>query len=142
MSTFSSKKLKEYIETKAQNAFREFSYEVARYQTQYGIEKVRTLDDFAGHYWERNNGQLVERTRNIVDTGELRDSLHVGFPDKLRASLTWEADHAGAVYFGSISPGGYPIPPRPWVMWAHQDIGYENGYLDLFKQCWARVYRN
>ncbi|MVN88287.1 hypothetical protein GO986_16195 [Deinococcus sp. HMF7620] len=62
----------------------------------------------------RQNGTVVGRKRNIVDTGTLRDSLQ---PPRrvaqLSVQLTWNAEYAAAVFLGAVfRKRQYSLPAR------------------------------
>lgn len=85
-------------------------------------------------YWDgwdrttrRRNGEVVSNPRNIVDTGELRDSLYIEV-EKSRASISWEADHAAHVFIGDVGK-----PGRAWTDLTMSEIEYENGVRQLFR---------
>jgi len=73
----------------------------------------------------RSNGSIAGTSRNIVDTGALRDSQKITtrfLKTKLTMAISYSAPHAGIVYYGGvIQPYGNPnansvtIPGRPWV---------------------------
>ena len=63
----------------------------------------------------RRNGSIVGSPRDIVDTGELRDSLkveHISFSETL---YSYQCDHAIIVHEGATLASGTVIPARPWV---------------------------
>lgn len=52
---------------------------------------------------QRQNGQVAGSPRNVVDTGELRDSQQPAqYPSALHARIAWNAEHAAAVYLGAV----------------------------------------
>lgn len=67
---------------------------------------------------QRANGEFVTSPRDIVDTGELRDSqtqpLFSASPSQLKARIAWTAAHAGKVWGGGVV-GGTIYPARPWT---------------------------
>ena len=73
----------------------------------------------------RSNGSIAGRTRDIVDTGKLKDSLKVStkfLKTKTTFSITYTAPYAALVHEGGyIRPYGDPrrdtvyLPGRPWV---------------------------
>lgn len=59
----------------------------------------------------RRNGEVVVgRFRNIVDTGELRNSSEVRDRSQTSKQVAWTAEHAEEVYFGEGRK-----PGRKWV---------------------------
>lgn len=65
--------------------------------------------------------QWSEGTRDIVDTGKLRDSLKVYIDSDLDIHILYNEDYAAIVHYGGyFSPYGNPsikeyYPGRPWV---------------------------
>lgn len=62
----------------------------------------------------RRNGDVVDSPRDILDTGELYDSLVISRKTNA-ADLTWEADHASIVHDGAFTKSGTELPARPWT---------------------------
>ncbi|MBZ9753004.1 hypothetical protein K7W42_19380 [Deinococcus sp. HMF7604] len=51
----------------------------------------------------RRNGEVAGSPRNVVDTGELRDSQQPArYTSPLNAVIEWTADHAAATYLGAV----------------------------------------
>ena len=68
-------------------------------------------------------GRLAGSPRDVVDTGELRDSFKVtdeSSGNKVRIKVEWTADHAGYVYAGHGD-----VPPYPWVHKGLRDIDWQ-----------------
>ena len=73
----------------------------------------------------RQNGTMAGTTRDIVDSGELRDSLKVStkfLKTKTTFNITYSAPYAKLVHDGGyILPYGQAgretkyLPPRPWI---------------------------
>lgn len=82
----------------------------------------------------RSSGTVVTSPRDILDTGQLKDSLEVSSVDKFAVKYEYVQDYAGLVHQGfdgagnSGSPKSYPA--RPWVTTAYE----ENDLLEIFKQ--------
>jgi hypothetical protein len=58
-------------------------------------------------------GKIAKSPRDVVDTGELRDSFSLeSEKTKISVKVTakWDAEHAEDVYFGHDD-----VPPYPWV---------------------------
>lgn len=62
----------------------------------------------------RKNGETVGSPRNIVDTGELLDSLKI-LKSGNSALIYWDAPHAAIVHEGYVSDSGYLYVGRPWT---------------------------
>ncbi|MBW4422487.1 MAG: hypothetical protein KME13_25295 [Myxacorys californica WJT36-NPBG1] len=75
-------------------------------------------------YTLRKNGEFVGSPRDIVDTGELRDSQQEPVYDGNSATIEWTAEHAGNVHEG-IDSNGNPIPARPWTEEAMRNTDFE-----------------
>ncbi len=74
---------------------------------------------------KRMNGEVVEGGfRNIVDTGELRDSLIVSSTGRFEVEFEWTADHAVTVHEGSRNQ-----PPRPFTREAAEEL--DNNLRDI-----------
>jgi hypothetical protein len=63
----------------------------------------------------RRNGSVVGSPRDIVDTGELRDSLRLEPVSPTEVIYSYDCNHAIIVHQGATLKGGGKIPPRPWV---------------------------
>jgi hypothetical protein len=72
----------------------------------------------------RKNGDFVGSPRDIVDTGELRDSQQEPVYEGDKALIEWTADHAIGVHEG-ISSTGEPMPARPWTDEAKNNTDFE-----------------
>lgn len=76
-------------------------------------------------YTLRKNGDLVGSPRDIVDTGELRDSQQEPvYPTPTTAKIEWTAEHALGVHEGFDSAGN-PMPARPWTEEAKSNTDFE-----------------
>jgi hypothetical protein len=63
-------------------------------------------------------GQVAGSPRDVVDSGELRDSYSATITKTVRGiqcEYRWDAGHAALVYTGASLPSGTEIPPYPWV---------------------------
>nr|WP_290224193.1 hypothetical protein [Trichocoleus desertorum] len=73
----------------------------------------------------RQNGEVVESPRSIVDTGELRDSQQEPeYLDENTAVIEWTAPHAKKVLLGEVE-NGFLKPGRDWIESALQEIDLE-----------------
>ncbi|MCC5640636.1 hypothetical protein LC593_33355 [Nostoc sp. CHAB 5844] len=83
-------------------------------------------DAIASDIWEwprqtvRQNSDIVSSPRDIVDTGELYDSLVISRTAN-SAQLTWDADHAAIVHDGATTTNGTDLPARPWTKQGIED---------------------
>ena len=83
-------------------------------------QKDAFQDAIASDIWEweretmRRNGEKVTSPRDIVDTGELYDSLVIS-RNTNTAQYTWKADHATIVHDGATTKNGTDLPARPWT---------------------------
>ena len=58
-------------------------------------------------------GKIAESPRDVVDTGDLRESYNVEVEKTTQTAvvdIVWDAPHASLVYFGREG-----VPPYPWV---------------------------
>ena len=76
--------------------------------------------------WE--GWETSEPFRDIVDTGDLRDSGVVTQWDQFYYVLSWSTDYVQLVYFGYALADGRRIPPRKWAELAIR----ENDLLQTF----------
>ncbi|MGL5944264.1 MAG: hypothetical protein ACRC2S_28615 [Waterburya sp.] len=67
----------------------------------------------------RKSGEVVDSPRDIVDTGELRDSLTQLYGVGLRVYM-YLASHAAEVHEGYINEFGNAKPARPWTRVARE----------------------
>lgn len=68
---------------------------------------------------KRRSGETAGRIRNIVDTGEFRNSQSYSVSG-LEAVWRWDVDHAAIIFFGYTTSAGNSYPPRNWIKAAHQ----------------------
>jgi hypothetical protein len=80
------------------------------------VDLNASLDDaMDAAVWQWNDD-----TRDIVDTGELRDSANV-YVDGNNIVITYSQEYAAIVHFGGYAKSGFNpeiqiyYPPRPWV---------------------------
>jgi hypothetical protein len=91
----------------------------------------------------RSNNEIAGRIRDIVDTGELRDSqtfpLFRAIPDGLKARIDWTAEHAGVVWGGQIvqlaNGNSILLPARPWTDAAAREVGGVGVYRTMVREC-------
>ncbi|WP_293913734.1 hypothetical protein [Deinococcus sp.] len=62
------------------------------------------------HTTRRRNGETVSSPRNLVDSGDLRDSLMPPEQAGNAVRLTWTSDHAGEVFLGAPGKPGRNLP--------------------------------
>lgn len=61
----------------------------------------------------RSDGRVVGSPRDVVDTGELRDSQQPAtYPSPDTAVIEWLAEHAAATYLGAVMRDGSSRPAR------------------------------
>ncbi len=63
----------------------------------------------------RKNGTRVTAPRNIVDTGELKDSQYQQSIGKGEEEIVWTADHAAINHNGGRKADGTVFPARRWT---------------------------
>jgi hypothetical protein len=92
----------------------------------------------------RSKGQ-VGSPRNVVDTGNLRNSNTGPVISGLRVQFRWRTPYAAAVHEGAALSNGTILPARPWT---GAVLGTEpvNGipvldYRTLFRDTWLKVFR-
>ena len=77
-------------------------------------------------------GRMAGSPRDVVDTGELRDSYKVSDEssnNKVRIRVEWTADHAGYVYSGHGD-----VPAYPWVNLGLRDIDWQELFRRKFNE--------
>ena len=69
-------------------------------------------------------GRIAGSTRDVVDSGSLRDSKQSKIessPSKVKFTIEWTANHASFIYAGTLNQ-----PPYPWVHLAlREDIDWK-----------------
>ena len=68
----------------------------------------------------RRSGELAGTTRNIVDTGQFRDSQEYEFINPFLARFSWNTPYSAAIFFGFTTTAGNSFPARNPVEEAHQ----------------------
>jgi hypothetical protein len=65
---------------------------------------------------KRSSGRTVGSPRNVVDTGELRDSQDFqttsNSPTRIRVRFSWRSEHALPVFLGVTYKNGHVAPAR------------------------------
>lgn len=77
--------------------------------------------EWDGTITHRKSGEVVDSPRNIIDTGELRDSLSQE-NETLKRTYNYTADHAGEVHEGYTTLSGIEKPARPWTERAREEF--------------------
>lgn len=83
----------------------------------------------------RKSGEIVDSPRDIVDTGELRDSL-VEIKAQAIRSYLYLASHSADVHEGYVTDGGNSKPARAWTKIARER------YIDLERTMAEEIRRN
>ena len=110
------------LERKAAKALDEYAAKI-------GDEFQEQIED-RSWYWpnatKRQNGKRAGNPRDIVDTGELRDSQEGPNVGKggLSQSFKWTAEHAALVKDGYITKTGRQIRGRDWIKTAMMAIPF------------------
>lgn len=107
----------------------------------------RALDDAM----ESSTWDWINDTRDIIDTGALRDSGTVTYiPAQESLSISYDQDYAAIVHFGGYIRSGYNpsvqiyYPARPWITavleggYAVEQFEFEKRYLDYFLDILAK----
>lgn len=91
----------------------------------YGEAQLEAIEapiyDWDGTTTYRKSGDVVEEPRDIVDTGELRDSLIQRKANGSRVYI-YSADHAEDVHEGYRTEAGKDKPSRPWTKVAREEF--------------------
>lgn len=107
----------------------ELAYDDANRQV---IEEIRDWPQGFGTTYRRNGEIVVGSTRNIVDTGELRDSQSYQRPDEYKTEYSWSAGHALYVHEGYTTKSGKQIPARRWTEVAAEESNLPQVFCDEF----------
>jgi phage gpG-like protein len=106
------------------------SIHVAFYATVQGFAET-CKDQISDPIWDWPRG---ESPRDIVDTGELRDSMVVNFTDDNNTALIeWTADHAAKVHEGDYS-GKFVMPGRPWTHTARREFDIAEEFKNALRE--------
>ena len=81
----------------------------------------------------RSNGQVVTSPRDIVDTGQLLNSLEVETGAKTSV-MTWNVDYAVQVHEGYTTRAGNEKPARPWTQVALNEINLEKVFAEALRE--------
>lgn len=105
--------------------------EVAR---DYAIAQIYELED-EKWAWNgitiRRNGQVVFTPRDIVDTGELRNSLSIDLQKDI-AVYKYSVPYAAIVHEGGKTATGKTYPARPWTESALEEDPIEINFARIW----------
>jgi hypothetical protein len=111
-----------------------------RFDKAVGNALAGTVQEFEGaltdainsavYFWPgetiRSTGEVAKSIRNIVDTGEFRDSQRATQISLKRWEISWEVAYAVVILLGFQGVAGNSQPGRDW-------ISYALGNIDLAK---------
>lgn len=120
-----SEKFSNAVREMAKNSFEEVAEHLQAFITDEKRDFPRTTIRKEG---VGKTGKIANSPRDVVDTGELRDSFQItdeSSDNKVRIKVEWTADHAGFVYSGHGE-----VPPYPWVHLGLREIDWR----ELFKR--------
>ena len=81
----------------------------------------------------RRNGDVVSSPRNIVDSGELRDSQQEPQIVGLTARITWDSDHAAPVFLGAVyHQRSCTLPARNLPLHTLQNMNFSEVFMRHF----------
>ena len=126
----SENKFSEAVKKMASESFNEVANNLQTFITEEKREYPRTTFRQEG---VGMTGKIATTPRDVVDTGALRDSFNVteeSSSNKIKITVSWDADHAMKVYSGENN-----IPPYPWVHLGLREVDWRN----LFLQKWNEV---
>lgn len=125
--TIDKQKIHNALKQMAEGAFNEF----AEFSQSFITEEKRDFPrNTYREYGVGVTGKYAGSPRDVVDSGELRDSFetNISFSTfKCKMLLQWMASHAMKVYAGEGI-----IPPYPWVALALREFDWE----DAMKRHW------
>ncbi len=76
-------------------------------------------------------GKVAGSPRDIVDTGDLRDSQSIDYISPIYALYQWDIDHAVVVHQGAVLSNGGIIIARPWTITAQQEYDLLGNFSTL-----------
>jgi hypothetical protein len=82
---------------------------------EFGDANRRAIED---PIWNWPRG---ESPRDIVDTGDLRDSQKIDFVSDGEAVISWDVDYALKVHEGETTRSGAEFPARRWTQYAQAE---------------------
>lgn len=99
---------------------------------------IDAMDEVA-YYWDRrtvrSTGEIAGSPRNIVDTGELRDSLRLHQITKQRYDLVWHSSYAAINLLGGIlRSDGSVSPGRDWIGWGLSSVDLLGLFVEYFRR--------
>lgn len=77
--------------------------------------------------------------RDIVDTGQLRDSYADEPLSKTEHVHSWNTEYAMAVHEGAVFNDGHSMPGRPWVRTTLRDYDFAGAFSKLAQAELAKV---
>ena len=115
------------IET-AEETFRELGNHAQSYIIEEKREYPRTT---YREYGRGVTGKIAGSPRDVVDTGNLRDSYDVSVDNSngLEVSISWSAPYVGDIYFGDSRSA-----PYPFVTLAIESFNLENTFKEHFSK--------
>ncbi|MDJ0579098.1 hypothetical protein [Crocosphaera sp.] len=78
-------------------------------------------------------GQVASSPRDIVDTGELLDSLEINFINPHHAIYYWQSQHAIFVLMGQRYSNGTETPGRNWIESAMEEYSLLENFADILR---------
>ena len=78
-------------------------------------------------------GKIAGSPRDIVDTGDLRDSQSFDYISPIYALYQWNVDHAAIVHQGAVLNNGSIIIARPFTKTAQQEYNLLDNFTNLLK---------
>jgi hypothetical protein len=83
---------------------------------------------------KRQSGEIVFTPRNIVDTGQLKDSQQLFFESWTYAIWRWDTEYALYVHEGYTTQSGTDMPARQWVTNTLDNINIKAIFTDNLKK--------
>jgi len=72
-------------------------------------------------------------TRDIVDTGQLRDSQQLIYTGPINAQFNWTAEYAAAVHQGATFKNGRVMRGRPWTEYTMNNFDVLETFSTIFR---------
>lgn len=124
-TTFDKEKFRKVVRAMATRTFNEFS----EFAQSFIVEEKREFPrNTYRDYGVGVTGKYAGKIRDVVDSGQLRDSYEQRFeysPTMCKLLLQWTASHAQKVYAGEGI-----IPPYPWVLLAMREFDWDKSFRD------------
>lgn len=91
-----------------------------------GVKFTQTI---TSNIWNWTDGS----TRDIVDTGQLRDSQTLDWQGRHTAIFSWNTSYAAAVHHGAVLRNGGSMPARPWTTFGMNEFDVLGTFIRIYR---------